>query len=74
LDVGISFDFRYHDSYGDTGRISLKPGRKTTTESSRQISRDIPWNTALNIQPVETSKLKYQDFEILGEKFGNRNT
>jgi hypothetical protein len=57
-----------------TGRISLKPGRKTTTESSRQISRDIPWNTALNIQPVETSKLKYQDFEILGEKFGNRNT
>jgi hypothetical protein len=24
----------------DTGRISLKPGRKTTTESSRQISRD----------------------------------
>jgi hypothetical protein len=52
-----------------TGRISLKPGRKTTTESSRQISRDIPWNTALNIQPVETSKLKYQDFEILGEKF-----
>jgi hypothetical protein len=69
LDVGISFDFRYHDSYGEsTGRISLKPGRKTTTESSRQISRDIPWNTALNIQPVETSKLKYQDFEILGEK------
>jgi hypothetical protein len=29
LDVGISFDFRYHDSYGEsTGRISLKPEGK----------------------------------------------
>jgi lipoprotein-anchoring transpeptidase ErfK/SrfK len=69
LDVGISFDFRYHDSYGEnTGRITLKPGKKTTSETYREISRSVDWNTALNIQPIETSKLKYIDFEILGEK------
>ncbi|KAA5823808.1 hypothetical protein FPF71_14045 [Algibacter amylolyticus] len=69
LDVGISFDFRYHDSYGEnTGRITLKPGKKTTSEVYREISKNVDWKTALNIQPIETSKLKYIDFEILGEK------
>lgn len=69
LDVGISFDFRYHDSYGEnTGRITLKPGKKTTSEAYREISRSVDWNTALNIQPIITSKLRYVDFEILGEQ------
>jgi len=65
LDVEISFNYLYSDAFGERkGRITLNPKEIKEISSSRQIPR----NSQLNIQPIEASKLRYQNFEILGEK------